>query len=550
MASKQEKLVADLAETLHPPPRRDLTFYVVFFVAVLPLWSIVPTSWVFVIYTLHYGLFWTFAWRGWCLFVLALCEVFFSVYHYNLASFISGPSPNGPGNLHELQAVLMRVLQAGLAALPEEGFDEETLDVDRPGSPAETLTALDYHDPRAVDFRNYLRTWFGKAPWSSIRRHEMFAWLYWSIFNAPFPGIDNVSESHRKVLLEVIKMLEMRAGAEIPEGSNPAAAPLLLTLDPVNVAWRPLVWYAGVNLSNQYLRRRLRTKWNVKIGVYKDLEYVLRVPPQWNAHMGPRPIVFMHGLGLGLTQYRRFIEHMFVSLPEHPVLVPLLPHVSQEILHARYLKPMGRHEMTDCLAGLLNELGWADLEAPSPETSDSEDKATDGRGNAEDTARGRVPKGVTMFSHSNGSFGHAWMLKTYPRMITRSCFVDPVTFCSWEGDLCYNFIYRPSVNGLDLVIKYFVGTELGVANFLQRHFDWSANCLWYEEIPNARDPRKTMFVLGGKDSIIDAYRVKRYLTSHGIRKGLHFDPDGRHGQALLSGSPGHREILRWLREQH
>ena len=39
-------------------------------------------------------------------------------------------------------------------------------------------------------------------------------------------------------------------------------------------------------------------------------------------------------------------------------------------------------------------------------------------------------------------------------------------------------------------------------------------------------------------------RVKRYLTSHGIRKGLWFDPDGRHGQAMLS--VGQKEILRWL----
>lgn len=53
-------------------------------------------------------------------------------------------------------------------------------------------------------------------------------------------------------------------------------------------------------------------------------------------------------------------------------------------------------------------------------------------------------------------------------------------------------------------MKYFVGMELGVANFLQRHFDWSSNCLWYEEIPNARDPKKTKFFLGGRDDIVDA----------------------------------------------
>lgn len=53
-------------------------------------------------------------------------------------------------------------------------------------------------------------------------------------------------------------------------------------------------------------------------------------------------------------------------------------------------------------------------------------------------------------------------------------------------------------------MKYFVGSELGVVNFLQRHFDWNANALWYEEIPNARDSSKAMFFLGGKDAIVDA----------------------------------------------
>lgn len=57
---------------------------------------------------------------------------------------------------------------------------------------------------------------------------------------------------------------------------------------------------------------------------------------------------------------------------------------------------------------------------------------------------------------------------------------------------------------MELVIKYFVGTELGVANFLQRHFDWNANSLWYEEIPNPRDPKKTKFFLGGRDDIANA----------------------------------------------
>lgn len=117
------------------------------------------------------------------------------------------------------------------------------------------------------------------------------------------------------------------------------------------------------------------------------------------------------------------------------------------------------------------------------------------------------------------------MLKAHPEMVTSSCFVDPVTFCSWEGDACYNFIYRPCttvsvvvsfflkahfsiahflLQGTELIMRYFVSTELGVANLLQRHFDWSANALWYEDIPNARDASKSLFVIGGKDSIMNA----------------------------------------------
>jgi len=140
------------------------------------------------------------------------------------------------------------------------------------------------------------------------------------------------------------------------------------------------------------------------------------------------------------------------------------------------------------------------------------------------------------------------MLKEYPNIVARSCFVDPVTFCSWEGDVCYNFFYREPATGIELLMRYFVGCELGVSNVLQRHFCWTSNSLWFEEIPNATDQSKTFFCMGGKDNIVDTERVKRYLTSHGVRNNIWFDPLGTHGQALYRGSSSLYEILRWLSE--
>ena len=90
----------------------------------------------------------------------AYTQALFSVYHYNLAKLVSGPPPVQPPNVVGLQAAFRRVLQAGLAGLPEDGpHDDETSDYDHPGSPAEFITPLAFDDPRAVDFRSYLRTW-------------------------------------------------------------------------------------------------------------------------------------------------------------------------------------------------------------------------------------------------------------------------------------------------------------------------------------------------------------------------------------------------------
>ncbi|KAF9464478.1 hypothetical protein BDZ94DRAFT_1216623 [Collybia nuda] len=531
----------DIAEI--PLPSRNYTFsyYIVLVCLVAPLWSSVLASWAFVIHSLWSGRIWTFAWPHKFVFAVTLCEVFFSVYHYHLSQHVSGPTPHGPGELIEIQAAYSRLLKAGLASLPEAGDDEES---DRPGSPEEVITQLDHDDPRAIDFRNSLRTWFSKAPWSSIKLREVQKWLYWSIFNADLPPLDKISHSQRTVLDEALGLLQKRSGSIIQEGSNPTIQPIRLTLDRVNTHWRPLTYYTAINSVNWFLRTLYKTKWKVLHGHYDGLEYLVRLPKHWDPTADPRPIVFIHGLGLGFLQYNHLITHLLKTFVDRPVLILLQPQISQNIFHPQFLKPMTKYQMANRLARLMEKLGWVFLyQSPKRESSGEHEEEKEITSLIVERN-----KGVTMISHSNGSYIHAWMLKIYPSIVSRSCFVDPVTFCSWEGDVCYNFIYRPCRTGIELLMRYFVGTEIGVANLLQRHFDWVSNSLWYDEIPNAQDPSKTLFLLGGKDDIICSERVKRYLTSHGVRKGLWYDPKGKHGQALVSGSDGHAKILGWLKE--
>lgn len=528
-------MAQDVAELPDPPRRRSLSFYFVLLFLVLPVWSIVPAAWAFVAYSVMLGgNLERFSWLGWACFIAAFCEVVFSIFHYRLARKISGPSPIGSGNLAELQVAFTRVLKAGLA---DWSFvhDEESTDVDRPGSPAETITQLEHADPRAIDFRCILRNWFRRAPWSSVRLHQVQQWIYWSIFNADLPSPEHIPPSHRSALDDGVASLEKRLGCKIAVGSNPDFPPLRLTLDKVNVNWRPLTHYFILYLINRCLFLASQRFWGLRYGSYDGLEYLIHEPAGWDFNSGPRPIVLIHGLGLGLLQYNALIRQLLKTFSDRPLLVLLQPHISQDIFHPKFLHPMTRHETTHRLARLISQLGWAELDELDPEEKQVLTILTGKCG------------GVTMLSHSNGSYCHAWMLKEYPELVTQSCFVDPVTFCAWEGDVCYNFIYRPCATGIELVMRYFVGTELGVANLLQRYFDWSSNSLFFEEIPNARDIRKTLFILGGKDDIVNAERVKRYLTSHGVRQNLWFYPESRHGQALVSGQPGYDELFRWLR---
>jgi hypothetical protein len=468
--------------------------------------------------------------------LFCVCEVAFSIYYASVARALTGPGPGEFGNIAELQTALARLLKSGMADLSEESFDEETLDDDRPGSPAESIVLLKKDDLRAIDFRNSMRPWFRGAPWSSLRRQGVYRWLYWSIFNDHMPPPEQMPAAHQVTIDDALDQLQKRTGHFIPEGEGPQ--PLLLTLDPLNVSFRPLWWYLAVATINRYLESRLQTNYHTQRIKHQDLDFLLRIPQDWDSTSGLRPIVFIHGLGLGLLQYYTVLIDLFDSFPDRPILIPLQPQISQDIFHAHFLKPIPRRDIVPRYASLFTHLGWA--AEPIEPASDDETLVADSPD---------LPTGVTLMSHSNGSYLHAWILKDHSALVDRSCFVDPVVFCSWEGDTCYNFLYRPCRTGIELIMRYFVGSEIGVANVLARHFDWSSNSLWYEEIPHAKDPSKALFVLGGKDDIINAPRVKKYLTSHGIKKGLFYDSAARHGESLIGGGEGYTKIIRWLKAQ-
>ena len=173
------------------------------------------------------------------------------------------------------------------------------------------------------------------------------------------PSLDSMPATHRHAIEEGVDLVEKRSGSKIPEGSNPAVTPILLTLDDVQISFRPFLWYILVAALHILAHKFLEYHWSAKFDVYGDVEYMVRIPEKWDPeNPGTRPIVFLHGIGFGLFHYILFIISLLRRFSDRPLLVPIQPHVSQRIFHDKFTRLLGKRATIEGIAGALRKHGF------------------------------------------------------------------------------------------------------------------------------------------------------------------------------------------------
>jgi hypothetical protein len=198
------------------------------------------------------------------------------------------------------------------------------------------------------------------------------------------PSLESMPATHRHAIEEAVELIEMRSGSKIPEGSNPAVTPMLLTIDDVHISFRPLLWYTFVAVGHIFAHKFLEHHWDVEFGVHGCVEYMVRVPENWDPeNPKTRPIVFLHGLGLGLSHYIMLITKLLRRFSDRPLLVPIQPHVSQRIFHDAFVRPLGKRAAVEGLVGAMRKHGFI------PEDDGSYEATI-----------GEPTTGVTVLSHS------------------------------------------------------------------------------------------------------------------------------------------------------
>ncbi|KAF5022570.1 hypothetical protein F66182_5403 [Fusarium sp. NRRL 66182] len=358
----------------------------------------------------------------------------------------------------------------------------------------------------------YLRWWFMDSNPSEIRRENIREFLVWAFFERPDGQglVDQNGDSMEEEVEHYISLLEQRLGRVFEDGRGNVQS-LRLTLDGITTTYRGLLWYIIVFIVDQ--ATHFAFLWHGFEFHRRSRCSALRVFPPRPQELFPGrkspsprlsywhrphtaedklPVVFFHGIGIGLWTYVRFLAELHrtddgngsigvIAIEVLPISFRLAPTIPDK---ADFLTQM---------TAVLDHHCW---------------------------------RKFALVSHSYGSVLTTHVLHTpsLQHRVPSVVLIDPVTIMLHLPDVAYNFTRRKPKRANEWQLWYFASTDPAVALCLGRHFFWRENILWKEDLLGSRDDgrheRHVAVTLSGRDLIVDTAAVAEYLgVDLGARAG-------------------------------
>lgn len=183
-----------------------------------------------------------------------------------------------------------------------------------------------------------------------------------------------------------------------------------------------------------------------------------------------RPIVLVHGVGIGLAPY-----------------IPLLSKVPKDIgILAIELLPVSSHVTTSM--------------PPSIDLIDALVKIV-AQQNLQD---------FVFVGHSYGTFFTSLFLRS-PYLAARThsiVMIDPVALLLHCPHVAYNFTKRKPEEANEWQLYWAVQTDPDIAFTIGRRFCWREHVVWKEDLAG----RKTTVIVGGRDNLVDPEAIASYIT--------------------------------------
>ncbi|TID15234.1 Eukaryotic peptide chain release factor GTP-binding subunit [Venturia nashicola] len=337
---------------------------------------------------------------------------------------------------------------------------------------------------------DFLRKWFLGADLKDIKWENVKDFYRWGFLNTA-----DEHTAHDEELDVYVQGVEELLGKKLEPGRGSAKC-LRLTVDPVEMTHRPIVWYFILGLLDcitatlltihgfTYYHIPHRRFFTIFPWRFFSLITTHTSPSSHTSYWYRRhtsktrlPVLFIHGIGVGLYPYMPFLAQLqdFDDDGDGEIgiiaieIAPLISKITNRILPKK--------EMMAEIDAIVTAHGW--------------DK-------------------FVLVSHSYGT-----VISTYLHQDTAmaakigpTLLVDPVNFLLHLPDVAYNFTAKKPVGANELQLWFFAAQDMGIAHVLRRHFFWTENILWKEDI----EGRDVTVSLSGKDLILDTEAVGRYVT--------------------------------------
>ncbi|KAI0473489.1 hypothetical protein GGR56DRAFT_534264 [Xylariaceae sp. FL0804] len=372
------------------------------------------------------------------------------------------------------------------------------------------------------DVGRYLRGWFLGADARQIRRDNVRDFVLWGFFDR-WPGDESAEDEAE--LEGYLAEFERRLGRPLEPGRGDAEG-LRLTLDRVETRYRSVVWYLIIGLVDLFTHCLMEWHGFRHHAQPRPNNGLALIPPRMQSlFAGKRPVspglgywyrphtatdrlpvVFLHGIGIGLSTYVPYLARL--NPPSHGqrgqvgiIAVELLP-ISFRLTGA----PLDKAEFLRQITAIVEAHGW---------------------------------QRFVLAAHSYGTVLATHMLSspTLNPRIESAVLMDPVSILLHLPDVAYNFTRRRPRGANEWQLWYFASMDPGVAHCLGRHFFWKENIVWKEDLvrvgapPSAADGdsggvdggslptrgkgRRVAVCLSERDLIVDTATVAQYLAGNG-----------------------------------
>ena len=269
----------------------------------------------------------------------------------------------------------------------------------------------------------FIEGWFDCSS-KHIGRADFYQWAACMCFNIT---PDELNESQSADINMLIDAVEEKLDHKFMNGFGKPKIKILLTLDPLQIFHRPLLFYALIMGVDCFTRVSLWNQDFKRIAEHGIITYIRR------GSSSELPIVFFHGIGIGLAPYLRLLFSIATRFPNRTIIAFEKKAISMQ-LTTKIMLPDEYAEKV--FKQLKNE---------------------------------KIEKIVTI-GHSLGTIVMCWLDKYYPGLVHSRIFIDPVCFTLWTHDIARNFVYRNPTHLKHYLLKYFAAMEPGISLYLRRYF--------------------------------------------------------------------------------